>query len=40
MTRIEIFRINDGKIAELWGKANLLGLMFRLDIVTAFGRRD
>ena len=27
MTGIEIFRIEDGKIAELWGEANLLGLM-------------
>jgi predicted ester cyclase len=27
MTGIEIVRIGDGKIAELWGEANLLGLM-------------
>jgi steroid delta-isomerase-like uncharacterized protein len=35
MTGIEIFRIEDGKIAELWGEANLLGLMTQLGI-TAF----
>jgi steroid delta-isomerase-like uncharacterized protein len=33
MTGIEIFRIEDGKIAELWGEANLLGLMVQLGIV-------
>ena len=32
MTGIEIFRIEDGKIAELWGEANLLGLMVQLGI--------
>ena len=30
MTGIEIFRIKDGKIVELWGEANLLGLMQQL----------
>lgn len=33
MTGIEIFRIKDGKIVELWGEANLLGLMHQLGIV-------
>jgi len=33
MTGIEIFRIEDGRIAELWGEANLLGLMQQLGIV-------
>ena len=32
MTGIEIVRIEDGKIAELWGEANLLGLMVQLGI--------
>jgi len=32
MTGIEIFRIKDGKIVELWGEANLLGLMQQLGI--------
>ncbi len=32
MTGIEIFRIKDGKIIELWGEANLLGLMQQLGI--------
>jgi steroid delta-isomerase-like uncharacterized protein len=35
MTGIEIFRIEDGKIAELWGEANLLGLMAQLGIIPA-----
>ena len=30
MTGIEIFRIENGKIAELWGEANLLGVMGQL----------
>ncbi len=38
MTGIEIFRIEDGKIAELWGEANLLGLMQQVGILPAFGR--
>jgi predicted ester cyclase len=33
MTGIEIVRIEDGKIAELWGEANLLGLRVQLGIV-------
>ena len=37
MTGIEIFRIEDGKIAELWGEANLLGLMVQLGIIPAIG---
>jgi len=32
MTGIEIFRIKDGRICELWGEANLLGLMEQLGI--------
>jgi hypothetical protein len=35
MTGIEIFRIKDGKIIELWGEANLLGLMQQLGIFPA-----
>lgn len=35
MTGIEIFRIKDGKIAELWGEVNLLGLMQQLGIFPA-----
>jgi steroid delta-isomerase-like uncharacterized protein len=30
MTGIEIFRLRDGKIVELWGEANLMGLMQEL----------
>ena len=37
MTGIEIFRIKDGKIAELWGEANLLGLMQQLGIIPVPG---
>ena len=33
MTGIEIFRFEDGKIAELWGEANLVGLMQQLDMM-------
>src|SRR5512137_1651331 len=33
MTGIEIFRIENGKIAELWGEANLMGLMQQLGIL-------
>jgi steroid delta-isomerase-like uncharacterized protein len=32
MTGIEIFRIENGRIAVLWGEANLLGLMGQLGI--------
>jgi steroid delta-isomerase-like uncharacterized protein len=35
MTGIEIFRLRDGKIAELWGEANLMGLMQQLGILPA-----
>ncbi|HOS82607.1 MAG TPA: ester cyclase [Methanoregulaceae archaeon] len=35
MTGIEIFRIKNGKIAELWGEANLMGLAQQLGIVPA-----
>ena len=35
MTGIEIFRIENGKIAELWGEANLMGLAQQLGIVPA-----
>ena len=37
MTGIEIFRIENCKIAELWGEANMLGLMEQLGIVPEFG---
>ena len=33
ITGIEIFRIKEGKIAELWGEANLMGLMHQLGIL-------
>jgi len=33
MTGMEIFRLERGKIAELWGEANLLGLMQQLGIL-------
>lgn len=33
MTGIEIFRVKDGKIAELWGEVNLMGLMQQLGIL-------
>lgn len=33
MTGIEIFRIKEGKIAELWGEVNLMGLMQQLGIL-------
>jgi steroid delta-isomerase-like uncharacterized protein len=33
MTGIEIFRLENGKIAELWGEANLMGLMMQLGIL-------
>ena len=35
MTGIEIFRLENGKIAELWGEANLMGLMQQLGILPA-----
>lgn len=37
MTGIEIFRIENGKIMELWGEANLLGLMQQLGILPPLG---
>lgn len=39
MTGIEIFRIEDGRIAELWGEANLLGLMVQLGVIPSFGKQ-
>jgi steroid delta-isomerase-like uncharacterized protein len=33
MTGIEIFRLKNGKITELWGEANLMGLMHQLGIL-------
>lgn len=39
MTGIEIFRIEDGRIAELWGEANLVGLMVQLGIIPQFGQQ-
>ncbi len=40
MTGIEIFRIENGRIAELWGEANLLGLMQQLGILPALGKQS
>jgi steroid delta-isomerase-like uncharacterized protein len=40
MTGIEIFRIKDGKIAEIWGEANLFGLMQQLGIIPSPGKQD
>jgi predicted ester cyclase len=40
MTGIEIFRIKDGKIVELWGEANLLGLMEQLRNLSSPGNQD
>jgi steroid delta-isomerase-like uncharacterized protein len=37
MTGIEIFRIEDGRIKELWGEANLLGLLGQLGIAPSLG---
>jgi predicted ester cyclase len=37
MTGIELFRIENGQIAELWGEANLLGLMQQLGILPLLG---
>ena len=38
MTGMEIFRLEKGKIAELWGEANLLGLMQQLGILPLMGQ--
>jgi predicted ester cyclase len=38
MTGIEIFRIENDMIAELWGEANLIGLMQQLGILPPLGR--
>src|SRR5512136_2326512 len=38
MTGIEIFRIENDKIAELWGEANLIGLMQQLGILPPLRR--
>jgi predicted ester cyclase len=40
MTGIEIFRIKDNKIIELWGEANLLGLMQQLWIFPSPGSQS
>ncbi|VVB69460.1 SnoaL-like polyketide cyclase [uncultured archaeon] len=40
MTGMEIFRIENGRIAELWGEANLLGLMQQLGIAPALESND
>ena len=37
LTGIEIFRIEDGKIIEIWAEANLFGLMQQLGIIPAPG---
>lgn len=33
LTAIEIFRLKEGKVAELWGEVNLMGLMMQLGIM-------
>jgi predicted ester cyclase len=38
MTGIETFRIENDKIAELWGEANLTGLMQQLGILPPLRR--
>ena len=38
MTGIEIFRIEDGKIAELWAEANIIGLLQQIGAFPAFGQ--
>ena len=38
MTGIEIFRLENGRIAELWGEANLMGLMQQLGILPPMGQ--
>ena len=40
MTGIEIFRIENGSIAELWGEANLVGLMGQLGILPSSGGQE
>jgi predicted ester cyclase len=37
ITGIEIFHIENGKIAEIWGEANLFGLMQQLGIIPSPG---
>lgn len=39
MTGIEIFRIEGGRIVELWGEANLLGLMAQLGLAPSSGQQ-
>jgi steroid delta-isomerase-like uncharacterized protein len=39
MTGIEIFRIENGKIIELWGEVNLLGLMQQLGLFPEPGNK-
>ncbi len=38
MTGIEIFRLENGKVAELWAEANLIGLMQQLGVIPAFNQ--
>ena len=38
MTGMEIFRLENGRIAELWGEANLIGLMQQLGILPPMGQ--
>lgn len=33
MTGIEIFKVKEEKIAELWGEVNLMGLMQQLGML-------
>lgn len=36
---INIFRVADGKIAEIWSRVNLLGVMQQLGIIPPMGKR-
>jgi len=33
LTAIEIFRVKDGRIVELWGEVNMMGLMQQLGML-------
>lgn len=37
LSGIEIFRLKEGRIVELWGEANLMGLMQQLGMVSSKG---
>ena len=40
LTAIEIFRLKEGKIAELWGEVNLIGLMMQLGMMPGLAPSD